>query len=457
MAKHRKPRAGHVEGWRKRVGVALLRREGEDGAVRWLARYVDPDSGKTKHKTVPADRATDKQRAAWAAELAEKLRKREDQIDAGAPTKKNVMLSDAIERYYGDVRLRPATLKVYRAATDIMLEWARSKGIRLADDLRGASLASLKSYLVNMPAVRSGKGEPRGVASVNRDIRGIKAALEHLRRNELVPFLSHDSIRDNLKTLATPTSVPEYLRPATLVKLIDAASRHDSDVFDLTQDEKARGVRPGEGTTPRFAPILPYLSVVLLTGMRADEARLLRWEQVELDPAPGGITLRPEGVKTNRGRVVDLVVSPLLRELLMAMKFRGGGARYVFGDGEPGADGEPTPGLTRFIVEAARKRLMRQSETSAGAAFGGPRFTWLRLRKTCATFLANAPGIFAGASAYREARQLGHKVDVAEKHYLGVVNVDPSAKTLEAAMGIEDALRKALRLAVETSSAGVGS
>jgi hypothetical protein len=67
------------------------------------------------------------------------------------------------------------------------------------------------------------------------------------------------------------------------------------------------------------------------------------------------------------------------------------------------------------------------------------------LRSTCGTYLANS-NIFGGASAYREAKQLGHSVAIAEKHYLGVVHVDPAAKTLEAAMGVEEKLLQALKL-----------
>ena len=72
-----------------------------------------------------------------------------------------------------------------------------------------------------------------------------------------------------------------------------------------------------------------------------------------------------------------------------------------------------------------------------------PKFSLQVLRSTCGTFLTNAPGIFGAASAYRSARQLGHSVAIAEKHYLGLVRgISPTAGTLEAAMGIEDLLEK---------------
>jgi hypothetical protein len=60
------------------------------------------------------------------------------------------------------------------------------------------------------------------------------------------------------------------------------------------------------------------------------------------------------------------------------------------------------------------------------------------LRSTCATYLTNAPGIFGAATVFMSARQLGHSVMVAEKHYLGVHRGIPKeAHSLEAAMQIE--------------------
>ena len=122
-------------------------------------------------------------------------------------------------------------------------------------------------------------------------------------------------------------------------------------------------------------------------------------------------------------------MSSVLRELLAVMHLGTGGTGHVFGGEEP---------ITSTTFEAARRRLAKH--------YGAPAFTWQKLRVTCGTFLANAPGIFGAASAYREAKQLGHSVTVAEKHYLGVVHVPAEARTLEAAMGIEAALRDALGL-----------
>ena len=122
--------------------------------------------------------------------------------------------------------------------------------------------------------------------------------------------------------------------------------------------------------------------------------------------------------------------------MLVAMKLRAGkNAANVFETRGP--NGERFEPYTADLVVAARKRLL--------ALYGAPSFDWQTLRATCATYLTNAPGIFGSATVYLSARQLGHSVAVAERHYLGVHRGIPrDAHTLEAAMQLEDLLGEVL-------------
>jgi hypothetical protein len=71
------------------------------------------------------------------------------------------------------------------------------------------------------------------------------------------------------------------------------------------------------------------------------------------------------------------------------------------------------------------------------------------LRKTCGTYLTNAPGIFGSASAYRSAKQLGHSVQVAEKYYVDVARgIRRETRTLEAAMQIEEQMKNVIEAAM---------
>jgi integrase len=428
----------------KHKGVVLIKRPAPGGGIRWLARHRDPESGgKTRETTLPENLTTDEERRAWAVDFAKQIEARWRAIEGGAPTKTGQALSDTIDLYYRDLAplLRPATVKAYRLGTDALVAWAEARRIAKADDLRPEHLELFRAAMFGAPrqaqVASEGRGarreeadEKRSPVSVNSRLRAVKTVLDALRRVGKVPMLTGDAIRDHLRAEKEPRPTPEYLKPAALVRLVRAALRHDAERLSLTRDEKARGLRPGEGNTSKYDPIAPYLAHVLLSGMRADEGRLLRWDAIDLEAQPAGtIELKPGDTKTKHGRLVDLLVSPALRSLLREKKVRAGRAEYVFGGKEP---------YSRSKVEAARKRLVRE--------YGAPVFTWQQLRETCATFLANS-SIFGAASAYREAKQLGHSVAVAERHYCGVVHVDPSVRTLEAAMGIADELALLVRQA----------
>jgi hypothetical protein len=51
----------------------------------------------------------------------------------------------------------------------------------------------------------------------------------------------------------------------------------------------------------------------------------------------------------------------------------------------------------------------------------------------------NAPGVSGATSAFRELRELGHSVTIAERHHAGLLGGIPvSAKSVEGAMQVED-------------------
>jgi integrase len=152
----------------------------------------------------------------------------------------------------------------------------------------------------------------------------------------------------------------------------------------------------------------------LATGLRIGHLLALEWRDVDLNAneiVPQG------GSHTKRTGVIDLAISPALRAMLVRIR------------------PEPAQGRVFWVTaHEANRALRRMSEE-----FAAPRTaTWAAMRRTCGTFLTNAPGIFGGASAYRSAKQLGHSVQVAERHYTGLIrNIPPSATTVEAAMGVE--------------------
>jgi integrase len=417
---------------RRHRGVTLVRPNAER-RIGWRARYRDPDTGKTTWETLGASLSSDEARAVWAVAKSRAIAKRQMELEGGAPRTTGTALDDAIKTYFDDhPQLRAKTTEAYEGAADKFKAWASRVGLRGADDLTGQRLVAFRAELVKeKKSVRTKgrtarvKGEAqRSPHTVNRELRSIGTILEYLRSRGLLPRLSGDALRDGLKKLRAPLDPPEFLRPAELQRLLDAATRHDAETFAETRDEHGGNGKPG--TTPRYPAIAPFVAFLLLTGMRRNEALAVEWRHVDLEALDGAgkkageITLTADMVKTHRGRTVVLEVSPALRKMLAAMRLKAGGKGRVFA---------LTPGEAR----SAERRII--------ASYGAPSFSWQVLRQSCGTFLTNSPAIFHGASAYRSAKQLGHSVAIAERHYLGLLRgVSPDARDLETAMQVAEQL-----------------
>jgi integrase len=412
-------------------GVVLLKPDPAGRHPKWRARYRDPDSGRIVKTTLdPKAVRTKEARRDWAVVKSKSLAKRRMDLEGGAARKTGLPLSEAVKRYYdAHTQLRPATLTSYRAATNKLLAWAARERIRTGDEITRAKLLGFREGLIREPKRAAAAGEKRGrrkktdqtraPASINREIRGVRVVLGYLNELDLLPRINEGDLRRALKKLPLGVERTEYLKPAELRELLDAALRHDEERFAETRAEH-RGLLP-VGSTAKFEPVAPFLATLLLTGMRKGEAVNLDVEQVDLNALDGDGKLVGEihltaATKTKRARTVDLAVSPALRDLLaILLEGRTSGRVFPF---------------TADSATAVMKRLR--------ASYGAPKgFDWQGLRRTCGTFLTNAPGIFGAASAYRSARQLGHSVAVAEKHYLGLERGIPrEARDLETAMNI---------------------
>lgn len=415
----------------KHPGVVLIKAN-EARRIPPRARYVDPDSGKTKYETLPAALTTVEAREQWAKRKSVALAKRKLELEGGAVRATGTALSAALDRYFeGHPLLRDRTRKIYRTAADKLAAWGKKHHVTSADDLTRAKLMTFREALIAEPkraAVANAKRGKyaatevrRSPVSVNQELRSVRTVLGYLRDLDLFPRLSHDDLRRALKRLPETGERIDFLKPAELQTLLQAAVAHDADTYAETRDEHSGEGRRRIGTTRRYDPIAPFVAFVLLTGCRFEEALTVTWEDVDLDaldhdgrPA-GEIHLQGAATKTHKARTIGLEVSPALRTMLATMRPKDGRG--------------PVFGYSRNAVEAAAKRLR--------ADYGAPTFTWQTLRRTCGTFLTNAPGIFGAASAYRSAKQLGHSVAVAERHYLGLVRgISATARTLEDAMGV---------------------
>lgn len=447
-------------------GVKLRRRELPSGHVSWAAVFVDPDTRRETLKTLdPIALPTQETRVAWCKQKSEAIAVRKMELSSGAPRRTRTALSTAIDEYFAahETTLRPRTVQIYRHAADKLITFCTRHGIGSVDDLTRPVLFDFKESLAaekKRAPKRKGKrglhvetSRKRSAASVNQELRAVHTVLGYLRKKDKLTRLTSDDLSDGLELVKGARELPEFLRAEQCRKLLEAALRHDAETHLITRDEH-RGLRAA-GTTSRFDPIAPFITFCLLSGCRFGEAVALRWSAVHLDALDaegrkvGEIHLRASATKTGHARVISLDVTPGLRALLAAMKLRAGKSVYVFGDAKP---------LRRDQVEAARKRLTGEEQTGSRGkkrtrgpvrtiqtrGFGAPEFSWQKLRSTCATVSCNAPSMFGDAAVFKAAKRLGHSVMVSEKRYAGLLAVSREARTLEAAMQVDDLVSKAV-------------
>ncbi len=407
---------------RKHPGVVLL--PADPKARTWhRVRYIDPDTGKTVRKTMDRALETRDDREDYACDLSEELATRRLELKRGAPKATGTPFADAIARHFAaHPSLRPATVGVYKPATDKLLRFAAEHRIGTVDDLDRRRLMMFREQLINQPKQHAVKGrrgqkaegpERRSNQSINRELRAVSTVLRYLIDCDLFARLSHDDVRRCCKPLKAPTDRKKFLRPAQMRKLLAATLRHDQTTFKATREEL--GGIGAKGTTPKYPAIAGFVLYVLLTGCRLGEALRVQWEDIDLDD--GEIHVGTES-KTHKPRDIDLAPSPALGRLLAAQRLATGGKGSVWR-------------LTEGEAETAMQRLRRE--------FGAPpSFTFQICRVTCQSYLASAPSIYGAASIFLTARRGGHSVAVCEKHYAGAVkSISPDARTLEAAMQIE--------------------
>lgn len=423
-------------------GVTILRRRLASG-ISYVAKYRDPDRGREVRETIDKIACpTPKTRRDYCIAISHRIHGRRAEIACGIAPRTETPLATLIRNYLASCAAqgqRASTIRGYTETLRHLGSWADGDGVRIAERLTPAHLARFAEFMKARRRTRQAKGAARRAklrraeegncspSTVNHHLRGVSAFLNDARRKGLFPLLSRDTIAESLKRVQVPRIARTALTPTELRAILAAAVRHDGVTWRLTRKQHAQGKAAAPHTVRKFPQIAPLLTFLLLSGCRSQEARTLRWSDVNLD-APGRdgkpcglVRISASASKTHADRDIDLSVSPGLRTLLAAMKLRAGEDPYVFGGAAPMPEHDARNCYRRMISE-----------------FGAPPFTLQRLRQTCGSYLTCAPSIFGAAAAFLSSKQLGHSVVIAERHYVGVIRwISPDARTLDAAMQIE--------------------
>ena len=394
-------------------GVVLIAPKG--AYVSWRAKYLDPDTQREKRVSLPAEAGgSDESRRKWAIALSDTVRERKVAILRGAPVATGLTLKDLIKRYENEVKDEKSdrTLKLSRKATGHFLNWCARNGVELGDELTRERLRAFRASRASerkQERVKGGKpneytvtSKPRLKSTVNSELFKVQAALGYLCDSQLLPRITRADLKIGLEAYDMVREPKQPLTRDGIVELLDACREAD-------QKRDA-------------PPIMPWVIFTLLTGLRFGEVVNLDWSAVDLSARDdrgercGELRTR---LKTKIGRIVSFDVSPTVRAMLDVLAVSSGRTGLVW------------PRHTVDSVKASFRHLPANPQM---------------LRVTCACYLTNAHGIYGSASAYHSARRMGHSVTIAEKHYLGLVRGIPTdARTLEAAMGIEEQAAEALR------------
>jgi integrase len=395
----------------REITAAILSPSGRHG---WRVEWRDPDTGKIRRRTIPAELARTKSgRERFRAHVEREANERRIDLDRGATRKSGTAIADAVERYYAQADLANETS--YRLATGHLVEWYERAGVGSCDDLDAGTVWRWREHLI---AGRKKNGERRAKSTIDTRLRKAGTALLYMHRAKLLPKISRDEIAEACaKTKTRTRERPKpILEPAELRDLFAALELHDADTYGEVRAE--HGVKGTPGRPRRFDPLAPFFAFALLTGMRREELLGLTWKDVTLK-GDGSIDVHEGIAKAGRPRTLWLDKTPAARRLLATRKLQAGSKGPVW----PFSEDE---------VNQALKRLRKK--------YGAPdHFDLKALRRTTATYLTNAPGIYDAASIYHSTEQLGHSIETAKKHYLGRVrNISPEARDLETALEIND-------------------
>jgi len=409
----RKHRGGYnPDSHDKHEGVSIIRRRG-DFWIKWRTNPGERKAYRYKWQRLPDTIET--------REQARKLAKRKSNELAAMMlltrnrrrgTKHLLPVSAGIDAYLDALEAERRgrgdafTRRARRGAAGYLAKftaWCVQVGVRRCEELDDDHLREFRAFMA-----KGGLANP----SVNRVLDSARAALNYMADEKFVVMDTRE-IGKCLKHYPVRQSKTRILNTSEIKRLIEAAAEHDGKRWKAGRHDK-NAYHQGRRDTgkPRFRPLAPFVALALLTGARPGEIERITAADVHLDH--GYILLREE--KNNRDRTVPMHDSPLLRELVTALRLRAGGGLLV-------------------------GRVKLPHLTDLGEASGIDGMNRKVLRATCVAHVASG----STESEYLLASRFGHGLEVSIRHYRQALHgIRERGASVEAWLGVEAELRDVL-------------
>ena len=401
---------------RGRGVVVEVRRRPDTG--KWQARWLDPDTKKRvaislsklgiSNKGQAEDWARDKEVELEAIRRETEVQGRRRQIATGW----SAILAEYADSWEAE-NGKPLT-QGYFARFRAFIDTHR---ITQGGDLREEHLHAFRTYLSKPWEGRAALAP----ASRNRHMNTVRAMLNWANRRKMIR-VSRDAISDCLKSFKTDSKLPVVLERKEIERLLRACVEYDGARHHASRSDKGAywTGQPSDSASSKWAPLGPYVLLMLLTGARPSEALELEWSAVKEH------SILIFGSKTRRERRVPFGDSPALRQLIAGLRLRSKGQRYVLGDSPSG--GPPNYHFRQW------NRLLELA--------GLPGFQRKSLRSTCVSNVAAKSHLTESELGFR----FGRGKDVSIKHYrIQLSPEDRKANTVEAWLEVEDAVWDCLR------------
>lgn len=432
QAERKQPTPGKRRKRRKRrrtAGVRLLRAQPGSRQSARIA-YDDPrNPGKEKRETIPIEwRESEDLQIKFCEKRARELNEERRRIALGLALPEKVTVRAAIEEWL-DTYPDQNTRTTYAEGTGRFERWMTANGVSTLDVVIGRHLVKFRNSLPSEEVANTTR---------NKWLRSVGTFLQWGIAMDYCPHLAED-YKTALKKFREPKSPPKPLQHTVVRKAFEAVERHDADVFRMTRHEKVGGRRRQRGATPKYDPMMPMLMVTTLLGTRRSEGVRLDWSHFKPDAVDesgnvvGAMVVPAEVSKTKTERMIFLDYSPGLRDYLIRLKLATGGKGSI----------------VSISYDQAAKALPRLR-----SVYGAPiEFSWQAMRVTGSSYLTSSPAIFGSASHSQSAARLGHSWKTAERYYAkSLVGIARDATTLEAALGIEDLVKRACQSASRTEA-----